>query len=289
MNLPAAESLGALRARLSRVEHRVADPAPLGAAAVDARLGGGIARASLHELFADAEEDAAAATGFALMLALQMAAMERTLLWLRDDAAVRRGGRIEAMGLVDLGIDPARVLLTRAADAKGLLKAAIRDDDPVLFIETLGLLPVRCDVPLGEDFVLPIGVADVKRAGSDVTVVAIGRQVDRSLQAAERLESEDGLSVEVVDARTLSPLDAETITESVRRTGRLVVAQEATSPYSFAAEVCAVAAERCLSELKAPPVRVTSPFINVPTPVPLAEARAPGADEILAGVRKTLE
>jgi pyruvate/2-oxoglutarate/acetoin dehydrogenase E1 component len=181
------------------------------------------------------------------------------------------------------------IMPSNAADAKGLLKAAIRDEDPVLFIETLGLLPVRSDVPLGEDFVLPIGVADVKRAGDDVTLVAIGRQLDRSLEAAKRLESEDGASVEVIDPRTLSPLDTDTITESVRRTGRLVVAQEATSPYSFAAEICAVAAEQCLSELKAPPVRVTSPFINVPTPVPLAEARAPGADEIVAGVRRALE
>lgn len=180
------------------------------------------------------------------------------------------------------------IMPSNAADAKGLLKAAIRDDDPVLFIETLGLLTVRADVPTQEDFLLPIGVADIKRHGDDVTVVAIGRQVDRSLQAAETLESEDGVSVEVLDPRTLSPLDAGAIVESVSRTGRLVVAQEATSPYSFASEVCAVAAEHCLGDLKAPPVRVTSPFVNVPTPVPLAEARAPGADEIIAGVRKAV-
>ncbi len=181
------------------------------------------------------------------------------------------------------------IMPSNAADAKGLLKAAIRDDDPVLFIETLGLLPVRCDVPTGEDFVLPIGVADVKRQGTDVTVVATARQVDRSLRAAERLESEDGVSVEVIDPRTLSPLDSDALVRSIRKTGRLVVAQEATSPYSFAAEVCAVAVEQCLSELKAPPVRVTSPFVNVPTPVPLAEARAPDADDVATGVRKVLE
>lgn len=180
------------------------------------------------------------------------------------------------------------IMPSNAADAKGLLKAAIRDDDPVLFIETLGLLTARCDVPVGEDFVLPIGQADIKRAGSDVTVVAIGRQVDRALQAAQQLETEDGVSVEVVDPRTLSPLDGDTITDSIRRTGRLVVAQEATSPYSFASEICALAAERCLSELKAPPVRVTSPFVNVPTPVPLAEARAPDGDAIADGIRQVV-
>jgi pyruvate dehydrogenase E1 component beta subunit len=179
------------------------------------------------------------------------------------------------------------IMPSNSADAKGLLKAAIRDDDPVLFIETLGLLPVRCDVPVGEDYVEPIGVAKVRRSGDDVTVVAIGRQVDRSLEAAERL-AEEGVSVEVLDPRTLSPLDTDAIVESVRRTGRLVVAQEATSPYSFAAEVCAVAAESCLSELRSPPVRVTSPFINVPTPVPLAEARAPGVEDVIEGVRRAM-
>lgn len=179
------------------------------------------------------------------------------------------------------------VLPSNAADAKGLLKASIRDDDPVLFIDTLGLLTARRDVPVGEDFVLPLGVADVRRSGEDVTVVAIGRQVDRALEAAEALAGE-GVSVEVVDPRTLSPLDADTIVASIARTGRLVVAQEATSPYSFASEICALAAERCLGELKAPPVRVTAPFVNVPTPVPLAEARAPGVEEIRAGVLATM-
>jgi acetoin:2,6-dichlorophenolindophenol oxidoreductase subunit beta len=180
------------------------------------------------------------------------------------------------------------VMPSNAADAKGLLKSAIRDDDPVLFIETLGLLAARCDVPVVDDYLQPIGVADIKREGTDVTVVAIGRQVDRALEAAEQLQSQDGISAEVIDPRTLQPLDADTIVGSISRTGRLVVAQEATAPYSFAAEVCAIAVERCLGELKSAPVRVTSPFINIPTPVPLAEARAPGVEEIAAGIRKAV-
>ena len=139
-------------------------------------------------------------------------------------------------------------------------------------------------MPIGDDFLVPIGVADVRREGDDVTVVAIGRLVDRALEAAEQLAGE-GISVEVVDPRTLSPLDADTIIDSVRQTGRLVVVQDATSPCSFAAEVCALAAEACLAELKSAPVRVTSPFINVPTPVPLAEARAPGVEDIVAALR----
>lgn len=179
------------------------------------------------------------------------------------------------------------VMPSNAADAKGLLKASIRDDDPVLFVETLGLLTARHELPIRDDGLEPLGVARVRRAGDDATVVAIGRLVDRSLEAAERLAA-DGVSVEVIDPRTLSPLDTDAIVASVRRTGRLVVAQEATAPCSFAAEICALAAETCLRELKAPPVRVTSPFVNVPTPVPLAEARAPGADDVAAAVRRCL-
>ncbi|HST41208.1 MAG TPA: pyruvate dehydrogenase complex E1 component subunit beta [Conexibacter sp.] len=180
------------------------------------------------------------------------------------------------------------VMPSNAADAKGLLKAAIRDDDPVLFIETLGLLTARRDVPQVDDFVLPIGVAETRRAGDDVTVVAIGRLVDRALEAAETLAAER-ISVEVIDPRTLAPLDTETIVASIARTGRLVVAQEATAPFSFASEVITLAAERCLTRLKAPPVRVTSPFVNVPTPVPLAESRAPGVDAVVDGIRRALE
>jgi pyruvate dehydrogenase E1 component beta subunit len=180
------------------------------------------------------------------------------------------------------------IMPSNARDAKGLLKAAIRDDDPVLFIETLGLLPTRRDTEVDEDFVLPIGVAETRREGTDVTVVAIGRLVDRALQAAEELEAE-GVSVEVIDPRTLSPLDTDTILASIRKTGRLVTAQEATAPCSIGAELTALAAEHCLSSLKAPPIRVAAPFINVPTPVPLAEARAPKAADVANAVRTVME
>jgi pyruvate/2-oxoglutarate/acetoin dehydrogenase E1 component len=178
------------------------------------------------------------------------------------------------------------VMPSNAADAKGLLKSSIRDEDPTLFIETQGLLTARHEVPLVDDYLVPLGEAAIRREGTDVTLVAIGRQVDRALEAAEQLAAE-GVSVEVVDPRTLAPLDRPTIAESIRRTGRVVVAQDATSPFSFAAEVLALAAEECLGELKAPPRRVTSPFINVPTPVPLAEARTPGVEDIVTALRET--
>ncbi|MBS1893876.1 MAG: alpha-ketoacid dehydrogenase subunit beta [Actinobacteria bacterium] len=178
------------------------------------------------------------------------------------------------------------VMPSNAADAKGLLKSSIRDPDPTLFIETQGLLTARHEVPLVDDYLVPLGQAAIRREGTDVTLVAIGRQVDRALEAAEQLAAE-GVSAEVVDPRTLAPLDRPAIAESIRRTGRVVVAQDATSPFSFAAEILALAAEECLDALKAPPRRVASPFINVPTPVPLAEARTPGVDDIVTAVRET--
>jgi pyruvate dehydrogenase E1 component beta subunit len=178
------------------------------------------------------------------------------------------------------------VMPSNAADAKGLLKSSIRDDDPTLFIETQGLLTARHEVPLEDDYLVPLGQAAIRREGTDVTVVAIGRQVDRAVEAAEQL-AEEGISVEVIDPRTLAPLDRPAIAESIRRTGRVVVAQDATSPFSFGAEILALAAEDCLPELKTAPRRVTSPFINVPTPVPLAEARTPGVDDIVTALRET--
>jgi pyruvate dehydrogenase E1 component beta subunit len=176
------------------------------------------------------------------------------------------------------------VMPSNAHDAKGLLKAAIRDDDPVLFIETMGLLRTRCDVPTGVDLVIPLGEAEIKRAGDDVTIVAMGRLTDRALDAADELARE-GISAEVIDPRTLSPLDTETILGSVTRTGRLIVAQEAVSPCSVGAEICALAAEHCLADLKAPPVRVTPPFINIPVDLRLVEARTPGAPQIVEAAR----
>lgn len=180
------------------------------------------------------------------------------------------------------------VMPSNARDAKGLLKSAIRDDDPTLFIETFGLLTVRRDTPVSDEFVIPLGVAEVRRPGQDVTVVATGRMVDRSLAAAEVL-ADMGVSIEVIDPRTLSPLDHDTIVDSVARTGRLVVVQEATAPCSVASEVCAVVTESCFGSLRAAPIRVTSPFVNVPTPVDLVEARAPGVNDIVAAVRTAMD
>jgi len=181
------------------------------------------------------------------------------------------------------------VMPSNAADAKGLLKSAIRSDDPVLFIETLGLLTERTEMPTHAEFLLPIGKADIKRPGDDVTVVATGRMVSRALQAAERAQTDHGISVEVVDPRTLQPLDTDTILTSVARTGRLVVTHEAPAPYGFGAEVCAVVAEHLTGQLKSRLRRVTPAFVNVPTPLPLVESRVPNVDSLVEAIRGSVE
>ncbi|GAA4551019.1 alpha-ketoacid dehydrogenase subunit beta [Pseudonocardia xishanensis] len=175
------------------------------------------------------------------------------------------------------------VMPSNARDAKGLLKSAIRSDDPTLVIETFGLLTARRQTPQDPDFLVRLGRAEIRRSGTDVTVVATGRMVDRALAAAEQA-AVDGVSAEVMDLRTIAPLDRATVCESVVRTGRLVVAQEATSPFSVAAEVCALVSEECFDHLRAAPVRITACFSNVPTPPDLVEARAPSVADIYEAI-----
>lgn len=172
------------------------------------------------------------------------------------------------------------------ADAKGLLKAAIRTDDPVVVIESLALWNTAGPVPDGEHLV-PIGAGEIKRPGRDVTVVAIGGAVPRALAAAETLAA-DGIEVEILDPRTLSPLDEGLLLESLRRTGRLVVVHDAVGPYGAGAEIAAVAAGKGFRHLKAPIVRVTAPFAPVPFPPWLEQAYFPQPDGIAAAVRGVL-
>jgi pyruvate dehydrogenase E1 component beta subunit len=172
------------------------------------------------------------------------------------------------------------------ADAKGLLKAAVRDDDPVLIFEDKSLWFLPGPVP-DEDVVVPFGVADVRRRGGDVTVVAIGSSVGPALEAAEELSAE-GCSAEVIDPRTLVPLDAATILESLARTGRLVVVDPANKTCGAAAEIAAIAAEEAFDALVAPIVRVTTPDIQIPFSPPLEKPLYPNREKIVAGVRRVL-
>jgi pyruvate dehydrogenase E1 component beta subunit len=171
-------------------------------------------------------------------------------------------------------------------DAKGLLKSAIRDDDPVMFIEHKLLYMTDGDVPDAEELI-PIGLADVKREGTDVTLVSWSHMVLKCLQAAEQLASE-GVSVEVVDLRSLSPWDAQTVLASVRKTGRLVVAHEAVRRGGFGGEVAATVAERAFDALKAPIVRVAGLNTTIPFNLGLERVSVPQVPDIVAGVRSVL-
>mgnify|MGYP006295825791 CR=1 FL=1 len=149
------------------------------------------------------------------------------------------------------------VLPSNPYDAKGLLKSAIRDDDPVIFFEHSQLGTSSSEVP-EEDYTVPIGIAEVKRQGNDVTIVANGLMVPRSLSAAQKMESE-GISVEVVDLRTLVPLDKDTILKSLEKTGRLIVVDEGHMTCGLTAEVAGIAAEEGYDFLRKPVKRIGMP------------------------------
>jgi acetoin:2,6-dichlorophenolindophenol oxidoreductase subunit beta len=178
------------------------------------------------------------------------------------------------------------VVPSTPADAKGLLAASIRDDDPVIFFEHKMLYDLAGEVPEGE-LVVPLGRADVKRAGDRVTVVAIGRMVHVALEAAERLAAE-GVSVEVVDPRTLSPLDDDAILSSVRRTRRVVVVDEDNPRCSMATDLVALVATQAFDDLDAPPQTVTAPHTPVPFSPPMEDFYVPSVDRVVHAVRATL-
>ena len=173
-------------------------------------------------------------------------------------------------------------------EAKGLLNASIRDNNPVIFLEHKGLYNVKGEVPQ-EYYELPLYQAEVKRKGTDVTVVATMMMTDLALKAAGQLEKE-GISVEVIDPRTLFPLDKETIIQSVGRTGRLVVVQEGPQFMGFGAELSAIAASEELFEyLKAPVKRITSEDVPTAYAPCMEDFIMPNLDKVLQGIRSTVE
>jgi acetoin:2,6-dichlorophenolindophenol oxidoreductase subunit beta len=179
------------------------------------------------------------------------------------------------------------VVPSTPADAKGLLKTAIRDKDPVIFFEHRGLYNVKGDVPVVE-YTIPFGVADVKRKGKDVTVVAISAMVDRALEAAEVLQKESGIDIEVVDPRTLVPLDEKTILDSVAKTGRLVVVDEDYERCGMASEIAAIVAGKGFTSLKAPIRTIATPTVPIPYSRELERSILPNAAKISAAAREVV-
>jgi pyruvate dehydrogenase E1 component beta subunit len=180
------------------------------------------------------------------------------------------------------------VMPSRAVDVAGLLASAIADPNPVVFIENKTLYFRKGDVPDPREPV-PIGRAVTLRTGGDVTIVALSRLVHDALAAADRLAGEHGIEAEVIDPRTLVPLDLATIVESVRRTGRLVVAHEAVEHGGFGAEITAQVQAAAFDYLDAPIERVGAPFAPIPLSPPLEDAYLPDAGDIVAAARRTLQ
>jgi acetoin:2,6-dichlorophenolindophenol oxidoreductase subunit beta len=171
-------------------------------------------------------------------------------------------------------------------DAKGLMKAAIRSPDPVLFFEYKRMYAYEGDVP-EDDYICEFGKADIKREGDDATVIAVGPMVLKALEAAVALE-DDGHDVEVIDPRTLLPLDADTIVASAKRTGRVVICEESPMFAGVGAEISAIIHERCFRDLKHPVRRVAAAFAPMPFSPPLADRLVPGVAEIVNALRAVL-
>ena len=170
-------------------------------------------------------------------------------------------------------------------DAIGLMAAAVRDDDPVVYFSHKALLATKGDVPDGE-IVDELGTAKVRRHGTDATIVALASTVPKALQAAHRLADEDGIDCTVIDVRSLVPLDTRTILESVSRTSRLFTVEENPRLVGWGAEIASLAAEECFWDLDAPIVRVTTPHIRLPAAAVLEDRALPSVDRIIETVRK---
>jgi len=178
------------------------------------------------------------------------------------------------------------VMPSNAADAKGLLKAAIRDDNPVIFLEQERMYGMKGEVPEDDDLIIPLGVADVKRQGSDCTIVARSMTVPMALDAAEKIQSELGVSCEVVDPRTIKPLDIDTIVNSVKKTNRLVIVEESHAFASVGAEITYQVMENAFDHLDAPIKRISCAEAPMPYAKNLEALALPSIDKIVDAAKE---
>ncbi len=181
------------------------------------------------------------------------------------------------------------VVPATAADAKGLLKSSIRDNDPVMFLENTILYGIKGEVPDGEDYLVPLGSADVKRGGTDLTIVTYGRCVLHSLEAAETIAKEDGASIEVVDLRSIRPLDIDTVLASVAKTHRVLIVEEQKPFASVGSQLAFMIQEEAFDELDAPITRVTTidaPAIYSP---PVETEQLPNVGRVITAARAALK
>ena len=209
----------------------------------------------------------------------------RTSNWMRIISGPHHCGNIDAMWVNSPGIKA--VTPSTPYDAKGLLKAAIRDNDPVIYIEYTPLYNRTGDVP-EEDYIVPIGKADIKREGSDVTVICYATTVGDALESAEVM-AQEGVSVEVLDLRTIIPYDKEAIRASVEKTERVVIAYEGYKTGGVGSEIAAFIAEECIESLSAPVVRVACKDVPNPSNAILIDGIAIGKREVLGAIRRVME
>lgn len=178
------------------------------------------------------------------------------------------------------------VMPSTPADAKGLLKSAIRDDNPIMFMEQERMYGIKGEVPEDEDFTIPLGVADVKREGTDCTLVARSMTVPMAIQAAEQIEKDLDISVEVIDPRTIKPLDIDTIVASVKKTNRLVIAEESHAFASVGAEISYQVMDKAFDYLDAPVKRLSTAETPMPYAKNLEAAALPSVEKIVAAVKE---
>jgi len=172
-------------------------------------------------------------------------------------------------------------------DVVGLMAAAVRDPDPVMFMEHKALYAIKGEVPDGE-IVDTLGTAKILRPGTDCSLIALGLMVHRALAAAERLQSEFGINAEVVDVRSLVPLDTRTILDSVARTNRMFTVEENPRLLGWGAEIVSIVADEAFYDLDAPPVRITAPHIPLPAADELEDLVIPSVDRVVDTVRRSL-
>jgi pyruvate/2-oxoglutarate/acetoin dehydrogenase E1 component len=178
------------------------------------------------------------------------------------------------------------VLPSTPHDAKGLLKASIRENNPVIFIESGALYRTKGPVP-EEEYLLPLGQCDIKRNGDDLTIVAVSRVVSEALAAAAKLE-EQGITAEVIDPRTIQPLDSNTIVESVKKTGRLIIASDDVRSGGIGSEIAAIVVEEAFDSLDSPILRVASADMPIPFSPPLEQAYMPNAQKIIEAAKRLI-
>jgi pyruvate/2-oxoglutarate/acetoin dehydrogenase E1 component len=258
----------------------------VGAAAMGMRPVGEIMFGSLMTLVVDEMHNQAGTLHYLSGGKIKCPMVMRTSNWMRLISGPHHCGNIDAMWVNSPGIKA--VSPSCAADAKGLIKAAIRDDDPVIFIEFSPLYSRVGDVPDDPDYIVPIGKGDIKRAGTDVTVICYATTVPDALEAAEEFEQE-GISVEVLDLRTIIPNDKELIKESVSKTGRVVIAYEGYKTGGVGAEISAFIGEECISDLLAPIMRVACKDVPNPSNGILLEGIKVDKDDIADAIRKVME